>query len=113
MSEKFRIFSGNFTNKSIFQANLRKISIFSGNFTKKIRFCRQFYWLFTAISGQIILFLFKSHHFRTHFLYKYRYPRPPRPSPHDPLSKIWGGRDPNPPGLTPMRQTDRHTERET
>jgi len=26
-------------------------------------------WSFTAMSGQIILFLFKSHHFRTYFLY--------------------------------------------
>ena len=50
--------------------------------------------------GQIILFLVKSHHFRTYFLYMIRYnnvsqpvndPPPRLPcDPHDPQPKIWG-----------------------
>jgi len=63
------------------------ISIFSGNCS------------FTAGSGQIILFLFKSHHFRTYFLYMIRYnniSRPPRPLcdppcdlPRPPAQNLW------------------------
>src|SRR6218665_327906 len=30
-------------------------------------------WPFTATTGQIILYLFKSYHFRTYFLYMIRY----------------------------------------
>src|SRR6218665_1237426 len=90
--QKISIFSGNFTKNSIFQGkfpknfdllgNFKKISIFSenfqnisnffGNFTKNFDFPTK-NWLFTAISRQIILFLFKSHHFRTYFLYMIRY----------------------------------------
>jgi len=76
---------------------------------EKFQFFRQFYWLFTAISGQIILFLFKSHHFRTHFLYIIRYNilrpvhDPPATTPTTPPAQNLGGRDPhNPPGLTPI-----------
>ena len=62
-------------------ANFRKISISRQN------------RLFTAISGKIILFLFKSHHCRTYFLYMIRYNNILRPV-HDPpttlLPKIWG-----------------------
>src|SRR6218665_1922016 len=60
---------------------------------------------FIATSGQIILFLFKSNHFRTYFLYMIRYnnisrpvhdsnapPAPPPRPPCDPLPKIWGSR---------------------
>jgi len=62
------LFSGNFTQKSmlpnkIFQ-NFRKFSIFSGNFTKEFNFLGK-NWPFTTTPGQIILFLFKSHHFQT------------------------------------------------
>ena len=53
----------NFQRNSIFQASFRKISISSGNL-KKCQFSGK-NCLFTATSGQIILFLFKSHHFRT------------------------------------------------
>jgi len=49
-------------------------------------------WLFTAISGQIILFLFKRHHFRTYFLYTIRYNNILRPV-HDPMT----------PSATPLR----------
>jgi len=69
--------------KSIFLGKFPNILIFSGNFTQTIQFFlgklsenfylfRQFHknfdfpgknWSFTATSGQIILFLFKSHHF--------------------------------------------------
>src|SRR6218665_992388 len=77
---------------SIFRAHLSEISIFSGNFTK---FLKNFHFLrqlkkkidfpgkncsFTATSGQIILFLFKSLHFRTYFLYMLRYNNISRPS---------------------------------
>src|SRR6218665_670140 len=42
---------------------------------------------FTATSGQIILFLFKSNHFRTYFPYMIRYNNISRPvhNPNDPL----------------------------
>jgi len=39
-----------------------KFQFFSGNFTKNFDFTGK-NWPFTATSGQIILFLFKSHHF--------------------------------------------------
>ena len=82
----------------IFTANFRKISIFQA----KIGYLQLFLW-------QIILFLFKSHHFRTYFLYMIRYNNISRPV-HDPtnplrptlrpsttpLPKIWGSRPPTP-----------------
>src|SRR6218665_2444532 len=51
-----------------FQAISYKISIFQAK-----------NWPFTATSGQIILFLFKSHHFRTYFLYIIKYNNISRP----------------------------------
>ena len=68
------------------------MSIFQGNFPKNSTFFRQFKQFdfpgkncsFTANSGQIILFLFKSHNFRTYFLYMIRYNNISRPV-HDPL----------------------------
>ena len=121
---------------------VNKISIFPGKFPrnldffrqfhKKIRFSRQIFekfrffqaikkfdfpgknCSFTATSGQIILFLFNSHHFRTYFLCMIRYSLPdnniPRPV-HDPHPLLPShdtpctksdSRDPQPPGLTPM-----------
>src|SRR6218665_1786836 len=111
---------------SIFQANFREISNFSGNFTKNFDFSgqilEQFQFFqailknsdfpgkncsFTATSGQIILFLFKSHHFQTNFQYIIRYRGPnnisrpvhdlpaiPLLPPTTPLPKIWGSRPP-------------------
>src|SRR6218665_1315670 len=85
----------------------RKNSISTGKFPKNSNFFRQFYKRissfanfrnfdffrqlkkfdfkakncpFTATSGQIILFLFKSNHFRTYFLYMIRYNNISRPS---------------------------------
>src|SRR6218665_1267590 len=58
-----------------------KISLFSGNFTNFDFLGKN--WPFTATSGQIILFFFKSHHFRTYFLYMIRYNNISRPA-HDP-----------------------------
>src|SRR6218665_4022901 len=65
---------------------------------------------------QIILFLFKSNHFRTHFLYMIRYnnisrhvhdPNDPlRPFLRPPCPKYWG-RDPQPPGLTPLNSNEK------
>src|SRR6218665_499637 len=61
-------------------------------------------------SGQIVLFLFKSNHVRTYFLYMIRYniSRPVHDS-NDPSATLpatpcpkSGGRDPQPPGLTPL-----------
>src|SRR6218665_2425977 len=69
--------------KSIFPGKFPKISIFSGNFTQKIRFFQDKFSSFTATSGQIILFLFESHHFRTNFLYIISYNNISRPV-HDP-----------------------------
>ena len=63
-------------------------------------------WLFTAISGQIILFLFKSHRFRTYSLYRHNNILRSVSDPHDrphailpatpttPLPKIWGSQPP-------------------
>src|SRR6218665_226992 len=68
ISEKFRFSEG---------ILLKKFD-FPGNFTKYFDFPGK-HWPFTATSGQIILFLFKSHHFRTYFLYIIRYNNISRP----------------------------------
>src|SRR6218665_956502 len=115
------IFSGNFTKNFYFLGHFTKSFDFLRKFAKHFYFFRQFKknrffqgkfpknfeclgnftknfdfpginWLFVAISGQIILFLFKSHHFLTYLLYIVRYnnilspvhdphnpPRPPCP----------------------------------
>ena len=54
---KIDVFQANFQKIQFLQANFRKILIFSGNFKNN------FDWPFTVTPGQIILFLFKSHHF--------------------------------------------------
>src|SRR6218665_3845363 len=86
-----------------FLANFEKFRFFSGNFIKKFRFSRQ-NWPFTAASGQIILFFFKSHHFRTYFLYMIRYNNISRPPttplrPPTPPSQNLGIATPNPPRI--------------
>src|SRR6218665_1960300 len=79
--------------------------------------------IYSYSSGQIIIFLFKSNHFRTYFLYMTRYNNILRPV-HDPPStspatslrppttppaQNLGGRDHQPPpGLTPMGLLLRH-----
>src|SRR6218665_2421404 len=83
-----------------------KKSIFQGKFPNSFDFSGK-NWPFTATSGQIILFLFKSHHFQTYFLYIIRYNNISRPlqppSTHTtsttPLPKVCGSR---PPELTPL-----------
>jgi len=54
-------------------------------------------------SGQIILFLLKSHYFRTHFLYMIKYDNISRPPaiPRLPISKSGGQDLIHPLGLTP------------
>jgi len=95
---------------------VNKILIFPSKFPRNFEFFRQFhkkcrfflanFWKIsifsskncslTATSEQIILFLFKSHHFRTYFLYMIRYNNispPPRPNlrhPTTPQPQIWG-----------------------
>ena len=59
--EKFRFFSGKF------KKNLISFRQFKNNFDFPCKNCS-----FTATSGQIFLFLFKSHHFRIYFLYMIR-----------------------------------------
>src|SRR6218665_793166 len=63
-------------------------------------------WPFTTTSGQIILFLFKSDHFRTYFLYMTRYISRPVHDPHaippHPPCPKSGGRDPQTSGLTSL-----------
>ena len=99
ISEKIRVSSGNFTKHfdflrqifkkfRFFQAKFQKISIFSGNF-QKIPIFQAKISLFTATSGQIILFLFKSHHFRTYFLHMIECNNISRPP-----EQNLGGRDP-------------------
>src|SRR6218665_1598610 len=71
ISEKFQFF----------QAILQKNIEFSRKISENFDFFRQLKkndfpskkCPFTATSGQIILFLFKSNHFRTYFLYMIRY----------------------------------------
>src|SRR6218665_2725508 len=62
-----------FENFDFFRPFHTKMLIFSGK-----------NWSFTATSGQIILFLYKSHHFRTYILYLISYNNMSRPV-HDPL----------------------------
>src|SRR6218665_864806 len=77
----------------------RKISIFHAISQKKFDLLGKD-GPFTVTSGQIIISLFKSHLFRTYFMYLIRYKlnnisRPPCEL-HDPLPKIWGLRPPIP-----------------
>src|SRR6218665_3830467 len=120
---KCQFFQANFPKISIFQEN---ISTFPGKLTKNFEFSRQidekfrffqvniselpfFSHLLQNVrlsrqichlqlnSRQIILFLLKSHHFQTYFLYMIRYNNVSRPL-HDPLCDpprpsqptIWG-----------------------
>ena len=118
-------FSGNFKQKiDAFQASLKKFDFSKQIFEKFLFFeaisQNNFYfpgtnWPFTTTPGQIILFLFRSHHFGTKFLYMIRYNNISRPvhdpqrhlcDPHDPPAPNLGGRDPlSPPGLTPLLVT--------
>src|SRR6218665_1507363 len=101
--QKISIFLGKFSrNFDFFQLSLRKNSIYPGKFSKNLDF-----GIFTATSEQIILFLFKIHHFGTYFLYMIRHNNISQPFydpllPHDPCPKS-GGRDPKPSGLTPLQ----------
>jgi len=79
ISQKNRFFRANFPKNRLFPGKFTKNFYFSCQIFEEFRFFRQFHkkfdflgknWLFTAISGQIILFLFQGHHFRTYFLYK-------------------------------------------
>src|SRR6218665_1087062 len=104
---------------------IKKSSIFCDNFTKKFLFSRQTFpndflvihskvsrqnWPCTVTFGQIILFLFESHHFQTYFLYIIRYSRPnisrPSATPQPPHPKIWRVATPNTSGLTPLERND-------
>src|SRR6218665_999125 len=89
--KKNSISTGKFPkNFNFFRQFYKRISSFAGKFPKilifqaieKIRFSKQKNCPFTATSGQIILFPFKSNHFRTYFLYMIRYNNISRPA-HD------------------------------
>jgi len=106
-----------------FQAISQKSSIFQGKFLKNFDFSRQIFekfrffgqfkknfdfpgkhCSFTAISGQIILFLFKMNHFRTNFQYIIRYnnisrTHDPHASPKTPPAQNLGGSRPQPPRI--------------
>src|SRR6218665_360186 len=94
--KKIRFFPGKFGKISIFPGKFLKNFDFFRLILKKIQFSPAIKKIsifhakncsFTATSGQIILFLFKSHHFRTYFLYIIRYNnfhRPPAPAPRPP-----------------------------
>ena len=96
-----------FEKFQFFRQIFKTFRFYSGNFEKKFDFPRK-NCSFTATSEQIILFLFKSHHFRTYLLYMIRYNNisrlvhdPPRPT----QPKIWRVAIPSfpqPPGLTPL-----------
>src|SRR6218665_592076 len=97
--DKISIFPGKFPRNFYFLGKFIKRFDFSVQFSKTLDFpgknCS-----FTATSEQIILFLFKGHHFRTYFLYMTRYNLsqpvhdPPRPTTI--TSSKSGGRDLNP-----------------
>src|SRR6218665_2041515 len=119
--QKISIPTGKFPkNFNFFRQFYKRISSFAGKFPKILIFFQAIKknsifqaknCPFIATSGQIILFLFKSNHFRTYFLYMIRYNNisrsvddsndPPATLPATPLPKIWG-RDPQPPKLTPL-----------
>src|SRR6218665_2318680 len=99
------------------------MSVFQANFLKSFDFFRQFKknfdfpgknCSFTATPWQIILYLFKSHHFLTYFQYMIKYNNISR-SVHDPLQPPFDAPTtpsaqnlgvatalPNPQGLTPL-----------
>ena len=95
--EKFRFFQTILEIIFDFSSQIFKKYRFFRQFPKKFQFSRQ-KLAFTATFGQIILFLFKSHHFRTYFLYMIRYnsiSRPPA-TPQPPCPKSGRSR-PQPP----------------
>src|SRR6218665_502710 len=110
--KNFNFFRQFYIRISSFAGKFPKILIFQA--IKKIDFSSQ-KSPFTATSGQIILFLFKSHHFRIPFehtsLYMIRYNNISRPvhDSNDPSATLpstpcpkSGGRDPQLPGLPPL-----------
>src|SRR6218665_1589286 len=116
--QKILIFQVKFPKNFDFLGNFPKYFDFLGKFAKNFDFFRQKFAknidfpgkneLFIAISWQIMLFLFKSHHFRTYLLYMIRYNnilRPVRDSttPLRPCSKSGGRNPPTPPPRRPPR----------
>src|SRR6218665_490286 len=92
----------------MFQGKFPKNFDFLGDFTENFDLPGK-NWLFTAISGQIILFLFKSHHFRNTSCTRQDIiifydpsttpPATPPSTPHDPpFPKICGWPAPHPLG---------------
>src|SRR6218665_694916 len=78
ISEQFQFF------QAILQKNIQFCKQICEHFDffqaiKKIRFSKQKIFHLQATSGQIILFLFKSNHFRTYFLHMIRYNNISRP----------------------------------
>src|SRR6218665_1875577 len=103
--KKISISTGKFQKIfNFFRQFYKRVSSFAGKFPKILIFFRQLKKFdfpskncpFTATSGQIILFLFKSNHFRTYFLYMIRYNNISRPV-HD-------SNDPLRPSLRPPAQ---------
>src|SRR6218665_2376753 len=111
ISEKFRFFQAILQKNIEFCMHISENSDFFRQLKKSIFQAKN--CSFTATFGQIILFLFKSNHFRTYFLYMIRYrpnniSRPVHDSNDPPATlratpppKIWGSR-PSAPGLTPL-----------
>ena len=108
-----RFFQAISQKNPVFQANFtKKFDFFQAISPKHFNFFRQIYerfqfleaisqkkfdfpgknWPLTATSGQIILFLFKSHHFQTYFLYMIRYNNISRP----PAQNLVGRDPPHP-----------------
>src|SRR6218665_3645420 len=116
--QKISISTGKFPKKfqyfqAILQKNIEFCRKISENFDffqaiKKIRFSKQKIVHLQLPLAKIILFLFKSNHFRTYFLYMIRYNNFSRPihDSNDPPATLPGTlcpksgfRDPQPPGL--------------
>ena len=96
-------------------AEFTKNFYFFRQFYKKFYFSRQISEIYKIFDfpgknypftpGQIILFLFKSHHFRTYFLYMIRYndiSRPPLQPPRPPAKNMGGHDRSTPLGLRPL-----------
>src|SRR6218665_2563173 len=88
ISEKFQFFRQFYKRISSFAGKIPNILIFSGNYKNSIFEAKN--CPFTATSGQIILFLSKSNHFRTYFLYMHNNISRPVHDSNDPLRPSLG-----------------------
>ena len=97
--EQIRFVQAILQKKFDFPGNFPEISTFLVNFLKLFDFPGKNLPIYSNFWASYILFLFKSHYFRTFFLCMIIFHDPPA-TPRPSLLKIWGSRPPKPPGLT-------------